>query len=355
MVMAIDFGGSSTKVIGAGGESARKALVMEPDAIELPRELVEEPGFGKVAIEDRAWVTVNGKYHAVGEHARALSRANPRLNSPKVETGVCKTLAATWALARYGRLPSSSRLRLCCVLPPGEYEDRERFRVKLESALSSFETPTGRLNVTLEEFNCKPEGAGVYMNHARLRGKELSGEVSTVMLGYRNASVMNFRKGKLNSSATSRLGFSRLLDGVVSRTSGYGREEIAPGVARYLETGREEYLKVILLSDEPDAELERLKEAIALAGKKYERELSDWLKENVSRGSGEVLACGGTADYLKKSLYERFEGKELYLHGGVELPPDIAALGMGNRFADIWIMWDYFSRGSGSGAPRKSV
>lgn len=343
LTMAIDFGGSSTKVIGANREGKRVVLAMEPDTIELPRELLEEPVVGRLSIENRAWVNLNGRYHAVGGYARLLSVANAGLAALKVEAAPYKVAAALWVTRQKMNLPDDLRLSLCCVLPPGEYEGRERFRGRLEMALSSFETPTGRMTVELERFDCKPEGAGVFLNHVKLMGPVAKENAATVMLGYRNASALIFRKGGLVKAVSAGHGYASLLDGVVARTSGYDREGILEGVSRYLETGQDESLKALLLSDEPGYELEKLKKAIALAREKYTRELSRWMRETLPADTREVVLCGGTADLFRQKLYTLLEGKELYPHGGVELPDDIKALRMGNRFADIWIVWDAFN------------
>ncbi|WP_219907695.1 ParM/StbA family protein [Aphanothece hegewaldii] len=343
--MAIDYGGSITKVIGGVSNRERRILAMPPDVIELPKTFLElhQGEIGTASPENKVWIAVNGKSYAVGMYARTLAIENPRLTQPKIATALSKTLAAIWVLKEQLRLSNTIRLDLCCVLPIGEYQDKDKLKRQLEKAFHEFETPSGQLKVELSEFNCKPEGAGVYMMHTRKRGVEAQQKIlAVVMLGYRNTSVLVFRQGNLVDKATSPLGFARLLKNVIAQTSGQTLERLAPSVVQYLEGKDDSGLLSILLSDEPIEELAQLKNAIAIAQEKHQIELCGWLNEIIPRLSEEIVLCGGTADTLQNYLFKLWNSQEIYLHGGVELPEDIKALKMGYRFADIWIMWDYF-------------
>jgi hypothetical protein len=88
----------------------------------------------------------------------------------KKNNATYKVLAAVWVLAQNYQLGNQLDLSLACFLPPGEYRDRENFQTQLETALKEFETPTGIFKVNLIDFNCKPEGAGVFMHHRRKVG-----------------------------------------------------------------------------------------------------------------------------------------------------------------------------------------
>lgn len=345
LILAIDFGGSMTKAIGGSSFTERFALAMEPDVIELPRELlIDSPELNTAHPENSAWIGIEGKSYAVGYYARCRSIANPMLAQPKINSAAAKTLAAVWVMKEKLALPSQIRLDLCCVLPSGEYEDRNQLEKQLRANLNAFETPTGKLIVRLETFNCKPEGAGIFLYHgAKKREQNLpQDDLAVVMLGYRNLSLMVFERGNRSLSQTSELGSARLVKNVIAQTSGQNLERLAPAVAQYLEDNSDAPLHSVLRSNQPQVELAQIKQAIALARQQYEIEVGNWLLEVIPRPISEIVLCGGTADTFRQYLLEMLEGKKVYLHAQVELPKDVKALGLGNRFGDVWVMWDYF-------------
>ncbi|MGH2415413.1 MAG: ParM/StbA family protein, partial [Microcystaceae cyanobacterium] len=117
---------------------------------------------------------------------------------------------------------------------------------------------------------------------------------------------------------------------------------LSPAIAQYLEQNTDVPLHSLLRSNEPQQELNQLKRAIALSQRQYEVEIGNWLKEMLPRTVTEIILGGGTADTFKACLFEMLAGKSLYLHAQVELPEDVKAMNMGNRFGDVWVMWDYF-------------
>lgn len=344
LIVAIDFGGSMTKVIGGSSNKKRKIVAIEPTVINLSKEYLERItvlNFNK----NQLWIGSEQKYYAVGMFAKTLSIENPRLTQQKTKTAIQKSLAAIYLLKEQLELPMQFRVALCCVLPEEEENQKDWLEEKLRKALKSFDTPAGTIQAELTNFMCRPEGAGIYMNHSNKRGAESSHRtIAVLMMGYRNTSIILVSKGHLVKKATCRLGFAYLLENVIAQTSGHNQDWLASAVANYIERGEDRYLREILCSNEPEKELLQLKEAIALSLQKFLTELKDWVDEQVPKSYQlkEIVLSGGTSDTLSSDLKRLWKNLEIYLHGGVILPKDIEAINVGNRFADIWIMWSYF-------------
>lgn len=345
LIVAIDFGGSMTKVIGGTSHQRRKIIAIEPTVIEIPKQYLEK--VAEFNNQNQLWLVWDKKYYAVGMFAKTLSIENPRLTQQKTKTAIQKTLAAIYLLKKELNLSSQFYVDLSCVLPEEEESQKNWLETQLRKALSSFDTPAGTLNAELRNFMCRPEGAGIYINHSNKRGREIQGRtLAVLMMGYRNTSLILVSKGHLVKKATCKLGFSYFLESIITQTNGYSLEVLTCAVANYLETGQERSLRRILLDNEPEKELLELKEAIATSIEKFLTELKDWVDEQVPKPYRleEIVFSGGTSDTLSGDLKRLWKNLDIYLHGGVILPKDIEAINAGNRFADIWIMWSYFNK-----------
>lgn len=197
LILTLDLGGSLTKGIYVDKSGEHRAMCMEPEAIEIPKSSIdnyERNKFGDANPSDAAWVGTGDTYYAVGYLAATQFNANAGLNQLKVERAVPKVLAAVWVAASEMELGCELTLALAVLLPPGEYESREALERELTESLADYETPAGRFHVTLTRYDCKPEGGGTYLIYKRLHEASLSqNTTAVVMVGYRNASVLNWK------------------------------------------------------------------------------------------------------------------------------------------------------------------
>ncbi len=349
LILAMDFGGSSTKCIGGTSFEKRFVIAMEPEVIEFPASLSRPRGeVGEADPKDRAWIELGGKYYAVGYLAQYRFAAHPQLSRLKVETAVYKVLAAVWVMAEKFKLGTQMKLALYCVLPPGESKNKEWLYSQLKEALREFVTQSGLMSVELVNFDCKAEGSGLFMLHRAKRGNEAirSLVLAVVMLGYRNASVLACYRGSVGESVSADLGFVKLAAEVQQQTSGYQKESLATAIATAGDSNNEVPLKRLLRhrsTEQQQEELAQLRQAISDARQTYTIKLRDWLSEALPPQVEELVFCGGTSDYLKTELMAMFPQLSLYFHAQVELPADVRGLKMGHRFADIWCLWDCFS------------
>jgi hypothetical protein len=155
---------------------------------------------------------------------------------------------------------------------------------------------------------------------------------------------MLFERGIRSDSQSSPLGFARLVNNVVSKTSGQNLEKLTPVIAQYLAKSETRILDSVLLSEDRVNEVQQLQTAIEQAREQYQLELSNWLTENLPNKVEEVVLSGGTADLFKDFFLKQLRGKRVYLHANVDLPDDVSYLNLGNRFADVWILWELLSQ-----------
>lgn len=347
--VSIDLGGSKTKVIGGTSFKKRVVLTMEPSLAEVPLSILNNVmGLENANLEDKVWIEVEDKIYAVGYLAKVLTVSNPQLTALKSITAIPKILGVIWVLKEKLKLSNEVKVNLSCLLPPGEIKDREKLKVELKQVFSEgVNTPTGKLMPKLNYFNCLAEGSGIYMLHRAKKGKNLINVsvVGVMMLGYRNASVMVFRRGIINEYQTNELGFAHLIKSMVKQLSGQTIERLTQPIVRYRETGSEVPLHSLLLSDNKSGELEEIKKASKVSQEGYEYELSNWLNEVLPSDLEEVILAGGTSDdpLIKAKLLDYFSDKKVYLHAQVEFPSDVEALGLGNRFGDVWCLWEFLN------------
>ncbi|MBD2772586.1 ParM/StbA family protein [Iningainema tapete] len=351
LTLALDFGGSATKIVYATSlDHKARLLCMEPEVAVLARESILEYEGGKLGSSDPenvAWVAVGEQYRAVGYLAQSRFYANAGLSELKYERAIYKTLAAIWVIKEKLKLGSRLGVAIAVLLPPGEYEDRERFEKMLRSSLAGYQTPTGRMSVSLKAFNCKPEGGGIYLVHRRKVGEVLKTRVCAIaMIGYRNASVLVSHRGVIGEGKTSDLGFIRMLEKVMSKTSGLSPKRLTPAIVEAGDEVRPAALLRLPRSTTRElraADVQQIVTAIKSARPEYAKILISWLDENLPLDVEEIVFCGGTADYLRKELNEHYDKVPLSWNADLVIPKALDTFDLGNRLADVYGMFLYFS------------
>lgn len=349
LIIVLDFGGSLTKVIYMDKSGLPKPLCMEPEVIGVPKtsiENYERKKLGNSDFADSAWVGVGESYYAVGYLAASQFNGNAGLNQLKYERAYPKTLAAVWAVAQELGLKNKFSAAIAVLLPPGEYENAAGLERLIRRGLAAYETPTGVLNVSLEHFECKPEGGGVYLIHEFNNSAVLKRKTwAVVMVGYRNASVLVTARGQVNKRVTSNLGFVKLVEAVRDRTSGLALNRLAEAIALAGEQPNLKVLQPLLMSVTESGrrdELIELRSAIIECRLEYALSLKSWLREVLPRELDEVVLSGGTAQYLESELKDHFSGVTVNWNASIELPESLLSAELGNRLSDAYGMYQYF-------------
>ena len=347
LTMVLDFGGSATKGVYADASLNERLLCMEPEVISLPKGAIanyEQTKLGSAIAADSAWVSVDEEQcYVVGYLAQSRFNGNPGLSSLKYERAFPKTLAAIWVAAQELRLKSKFSVALAILMPASEYESGKQLHELLVDGLKNFDTPTGKMKVTLTEFQCKPEGGGVYMIHRHHLGNDARRKtIAVVMVGYRNASVLLSNRGQVGQRTTSKLGFIRLVELVEGRIAGLpSTAQLARAIAIAGVRVNPSYLAPLAMSSVAEAraqETKKLVEVINACRVEYASALCSWLREVLPRQItlDEVILCGGTAEYMRSELENHFAYTEVSWNGNIALPEHLQDSDLGSRLCDAY-------------------
>lgn len=348
LAIAVDFGGSGTKVFyGLPDGNVVGSFSIGPEVSEVPKSAIasfEGRKLGSGLPENEAWVGLDGEYAAVGNLAASELSGISRLAALKSEQAVWKFLAAVWVASKHQALGKKFKLIASGLLPGGEYADRERLAKSLSAALADFDTPDGKMEVSLLSFQCYPEGFGIYYGY-RLRQMEslLSERIGFFMLGYRNASFLFSQGGRLASSAKqSDLGMVRMIEKVQERTAGLDASRL---VAAVFEAGegveRAPLWKVCRSSDSQrrGEEVARLQGAVEKAREEYVALLWNWIDEVLPNPVDRLVFSGGTVDYLRSEIESIYKFTPVEFHGGLVVPTHYCSAGLASRFVDVWAVF----------------
>lgn len=349
LLIVLDFGGSLTKVIYTGSDGQPKFMSMEPEILALPKASIDIYESSKMGMDsadpvDKAWVGSLDQFYAVGYLAREQFNGNAGLSQLKIDRAVPKAMAAVWAASVELKLGNQFQAAVGVLLPPGEFENAPRLRSAIEGSLKNFQTPTGTLNVTLTDWDCKPEGGGIYMTHTlEMQQEDLKQKVmAVIMIGFRNASVLVATRGAVTKRVTSDLGFIKLLDRVIKKTSGLDINQLAAAIATAGNPPDFKALIPVLRSTSEAArkeELIKLKSAITTSRSEYFLSLESWLNEVLPKGIDEAILCGGTADYLRSELSDYFKSTSVVWHG--KLPPEFQKHPLSHRMCDAFGVYEF--------------
>ncbi|TVQ47118.1 MAG: ParM/StbA family protein [Gloeocapsa sp. DLM2.Bin57] len=356
LIVALDPGTSLTKVmysLFAGSEFGKpKLMLMDATVTQVSLSAIEHYESSRLTggqAEHECWLRYKSKYYAVGYLAENYFRGFVNLKELKYEAAVLKVLAAVGAIASKCKLPYRYKLSLAVPLPYGEWKDSEKFKKQLGMALSDFNYRGSKYEVELIKFLCTPEGGG----HALMRAETLreefnSKKVLSIMMGYRDISVVKFHRGTIQGY-TEKLGMSTMLNLVKQRTSGQDEKRLLVAVYR---AGRRitasKFKGIALSSNEVDrcSETKCIALAVKQAREDYWLLVNQWLKIVLEYDAEEIIVGGGTADYLRQEL-NKFLSKDYRnseLSWAANLERDVEILfslngeeeGMAMRLTDVY-------------------
>ncbi|WP_445249298.1 ParM/StbA family protein [Microcoleus sp. OTE_8_concoct_300] len=350
-ILAIDFGGLSTRVFCQSSQAGSKAssFVMESQVGPVSQDIANcftKPNLASASPENIAWVAIGNECRAVGYLAAAQFNAHIGLAGLKYSSALYKALAALWVVSRKLDLGNQFSAAISVFLPPGEFNDSKQFFELLSQYSASFETPTGKLSVTLDKTQALQEGGGIALIHNSNLGSAFKQRVTAfVMVGFRNASVIVSARGAVGKGKTSDLGMVRLVDLVQERTSNYDASRLALSIAQAGVSYNRPYFYRIARNREEtakDREVDQLIEAVKLSRFDYARMLSHWINEVLPPDLDEIVFCGGTSEYMKPELRNQFSHYSLSWHAGITVPKTLDPDGLGCRIADVYGLFSYF-------------
>jgi Actin like proteins N terminal domain len=285
VTIAVDPGASGIKVVCSVNGNDPYAFLIPPYIIEYdePKKLIRDVNFDK----DNLWVKMGKNYYAVGSLAER-SGAAQLIKPQKFITAPSKICAAIGIAMQTLKISSEFTLSLNCVLPPAELGDAEIIIKNIRSAVNNLEYPSGKTKINLKSFNIYPEGYGI-LNAQGFDLKEYD-SIVTIMMGYRNISMFETKRGYPERPYTELIGFHDYLFDIASETSIKVQDLIEPvcAVARLSEDDLKYYNRQ---SEIYDYKREQIKTKI--------------ISEEESGTNYEVEGCRSELEYLEKCVIEQ--------------------------------------------------
>ena len=342
LFLCVDPGGSQTKIIYQLPRDKKPRYLLMPPEVEqikqdnLNRYLEKESSMSNPSAIRQAYLEVKDRTFVVGYFASKFDPED-RLQEIKYENALYKTLAAVGVIAESSKLnPKKISLQLAILLPWNEYEDREKFYNKLKEYLSNFVFRGLSYSVQLDKFICRPEGGGLAAIHTRKKGSDWQQDkkLGILMFGHRNITALCFEYGELTGDSPL-IGFSRLIDNVISRTSGLDRGRIASAIFKGLESKRTESYSsshsashtfypqwssldaIEKLANAKDRDLQQQEitdvcQAIEIATEEYWATVSKWLTRVFPIDLDSVVISGGASRFLEPDLEKHFNCEHAY-------------------------------------------
>lgn len=351
--LGFDSGASSIKCLASGNDSI-EAITIPPAIVQKHSQALD--GYRCHIGTDlayRSFVGFNGNYFAVGELAVQLGGFQS-IKPLKSETIVPKILAAVSIAAQRLELGTRFDLQLGCLLPPGEFRDRDRLRQELESALSDFDTPIGVTNVRLLRSDFYPEGMGV-AQLLKIDNRQSLGIGVVLMAGHRNLSIFTTESHEILSMLTCDLGFHQWVRSVRTQTYDYNVFKLSAAIANYWCDRDPKHLAAVLRNSTASlrlTELEKIVEVIERTHDDYCKSIFDWLDENLPDKIDELLIAGGVASVLQADLVKYAKTKltphvsyqdscAIFDSSVFDLPCLDVPDGYQSRMADVYCLWKY--------------
>jgi Actin like proteins N terminal domain len=333
LFVAIDVGGSSTKIIYQAADMTEPNCWYMPPEVEpiapaqLERFFEQQAGMGKPNPSLHAWVKADDQVWVVGAMAQHFM-PDDRIHEKKYENALYKVLAVIGVILEDDRIQSDLpiTLRLAMVLPMDEFGDRKRLQAELQRLLKGFHVRGQRYRVKLEQFLCRPEGAGLMAFYLQMFPEQFADKsVGFLMLGHRNVTGLRFEAGELRASDSPLLGFAGVLDQVVAETSGIrplplnealvmalkqaAKQIYLPHQTRHPEWATLPAMQALITVKQPalrKAELADLDRAIQAAIQDYWARLERWLSKVFPGALDTLVIGGGAAPFLQPELEARF-------------------------------------------------
>lgn len=308
LLLAFDPGSSLSKALYTTYPFQLELMVMEPEVFRVDQEsieLYEQNRIGQSSPENSAWIEWLGEYRAVGYLAKTRFHGTAGLKELKFGRALYKLLAIVGAIAQKKLLPSKFSMSLGLLLPWGEYQDRERFKRLASEALANFSFRGQRYAISLEGFDCMPEGAGLLLRGRQSNTSLRQESIAVIMIGYRNASALVWERGAMTCGNTSNLGFIRLIEKVQEFTSGQNPDALAAAIYQAGPKIKPKAFRHLVQTTDPrlqDEEIAQIVQAVKTFRAEHWQMLKSWQQEVVPAGITEVILGGGTATYYRPEL-----------------------------------------------------
>ncbi|MEC4811822.1 MAG: ParM/StbA family protein [Scytonema sp. PMC 1069.18] len=353
VIVIVDLGASKTKVIFQDYPEGQPQLqCMDSSVADVSLDALKECASGG-HIEDNCWISLpNEGSYALGYLASYKFFGNPMLRSLKFDLALPKIAGVLWVISqRLSKKTKVLKVRLCVLLPPSEGGDSKALGEKLKQELEEYMTPTGVLRVKLVDFMALREGFGIARYRQNVLGDGFNQRnITVVMVGYRNLSILPIVRGIPQKGASSDLGMFFMVHNFVTDCgAGLGADD--PKVVSVLvEAGASCDATVLSKlsrkrkSQDHTADGERFSFVARTSRRNYANAVIRWLSQNIPSDTDEIIFCGGTARYIKDELtqYCNETGIDVIWDGRIIVPKVLDTYGMSERLADVFGLYQYY-------------
>lgn len=362
VMIAVDFGGSSTKIFYQHRSGQPQLFTMPPEAIIVDRDTLNQHAntlTGQLAqsqgLRSFCWTQLldeegqpdDSKIGAVGHLGADIALYNT-LNVTKNEKAFYKLLGAVWVIQQMlmdegYKIPDDFGVAVRCLLPSDEAIFVGDFQRRVMSAFDQgFMTPTGIIKPQLWSFDCKPEGFGVARSFLREHPEHR--DATVFMLGHRNATAVMIRGGRPKTFRTSNLGFRTCLDML------YGAHGVS--TERLMEVAfearmKDDFYPYYRVTSYSDPELKEragreLCREFSKANHAYYKRLKNWIDNMLSDDkSTAIVFCGGGVNALGPLLEDCQPNLKHYFDYGIDIPDSIEVRPeYVNRLEDIYSVFE---------------
>ncbi len=311
LLLTLDPGTTDSKICyrvsERGSLSSFKLLLMDSLTTNVSSESIEAYEADRITSplpESEAWIKYQDEYYVTGFLA---SRFGAVVNKKalKYEGAITKILATVGVIASKEGLGTVLNLALSVALPYSEWQDREKIKLELKSALSRFWFRDIELTVSLEFFQCFPEGGGLMLTRGKKLGKEFnSSKIVSLMWGYRDLSVIQSDRCLIDGK-TAKLGFLEMLEHIQRLTSGLEEKELLHTVHSAGAKITTKNIKNLAKSQNPKRKAEEainITEVIKRVRADYWQRVMKWLVMALPADSEYIVIGGGTAYYFEREL-----------------------------------------------------
>ncbi|WP_008319519.1 hypothetical protein [Leptolyngbya sp. PCC 6406] len=356
VIVAIDFGGSLTKVIYQHRRGQPQLLTMSPEATVTTRFAVDKIcafNINPVPPEFLCWVQpldheghpIADEVGAVGDLGAQIAGFNS-LNIAKNEKALYKLMGALSVihqrLNNQGyKLKPDFRVSVQCMLPADEYQLGSRFEKRLQYILSTgVLTPSGVIQPELFSFHCYPEASGVATEFIT-RHPHIQNAV-VFMLGHRNTSAVIIREGRIKQFRTSMLGFNQCLEEACGAHGVTPQKYLDAIFSNHQHRHGDPYAAITPYRDPQQRELagQDLRYHLRQAQILYVKTLSEWF-DNVlmNESSPDLIFCGGGINVITPALNEYQPDLPHHYGSGVKIPADFSTDALTHRLDDIYSLF----------------
>lgn len=241
LYLAVDFGASATKFSFSPGnselDSRFQVKLMPPDVEIISREKLQRY-FARNTIQleprdelEEVWLEAKGQLYALGKLAQQFEPV-ALISEVKYEKAAYKTLAALGyalsACTQSGKLPKKKvyKVSLAVLLPWSEFPDKERYKSFVSALLSEAKYRDAPLSVKLSTFSVRQEGFGLFYLSQQISQSYSPKQLTILLFGHRNLSVLFFSPGQPPKGASPLLGFHQVLDAVADSISWLDWEQV---------------------------------------------------------------------------------------------------------------------------------